>query len=228
MQKIKNPWVSRVGRAISVLLEPKYLFVMNANTLFLLLFFTVAFFSCEKERIATSEDAVVTAFNETESVSDDFSTSTSIFDVRARSVSEANYVQEVHLVSFGNYEIAEDGFILSDMLYKDDGQDLDLISGDGLYTAVALRKYSKDVPFIQNVEVRSLLEKPIVAANFQYEGELKELLETNSLRNSDGAKTDITITCKIDIVPCPNEHWWDTSWFGEPCLEIKECKFTIT
>jgi hypothetical protein len=201
---------------------------MSTKTLFSLLFLTLFFFGCEKESITTSEDATVTAFNETESVSDDFSTSTSIFDVRARSVSEANYVQEVHLVSFGNYEIAEDGFILSDMLYKDDGQDLDLISGDGLYTAVALRKYSKDVPFIQNVEVRSLLEKPIVAANFQYEGELKELLETNSLRNSDGAKTDITITCKIDIVPCPNEHWWDTSWFGEPCLEIKECKFTIT
>lgn len=196
---------------------------MNASTLFSLFFITTFFLSCEKEPTVAPDETTV-AFEEAKN---SFNANVSVFDVRARTVNETSYAHEIYLLSFADYKITEDGFILSDMLYKDDGQDLDIVAGDGLYTAATLREFSEDVPFIKDIKIRSLLEKPIISDGFSYETELRETLEIYPLRTSSLAKADVTIKCKVKITECPNEHWWDTSWFGEPCLSISDCSITI-
>lgn len=106
-------------------------------------------------------------------------------------------------------------FKLNGSEYSDKGLFNDQIAGDGIYTSVEVFKME---------EVNQNLPEIIamVSSKFKYADE--PIVARHASVN--GRTKTIKIACEsITLEECKDEHWWDTDWFGEPCIYLSGCSF---
>jgi len=109
-------------------------------------------------------------------------------------------------------------FKLNGSEYSDKGLFNDQIAEDGIYTSV---ETFKDEEVKQNIP-----EKPIamVSSKFKYSNEL--IFSNYASANGRPQGGSIKIGCEsITLEECRDEYWWDTDWFGEPCIYLSGCSF---
>lgn len=105
-------------------------------------------------------------------------------------------------------------FFLNGMRMTDDGSGNDRVAFDGIYT-------SEKCTYFQREEFEGLDEEGAVAySNFA--------IEASSLSDLELALgLTVSVTCEMDVVECPNTSWYNTSIFGEPCIEFSDCTVTV-
>lgn len=102
--------------------------------------------------------------------------------------------------------------------YNDDGRYFDAVAGDGIFTSTMAVKVSS---------AKSLPDKRYIAApNFKYKAAFDSYLNGSGVTQ----KTGISFSCKVRVVTCPENNWWDSCWpLQSPCscVEFYDCEFTI-
>lgn len=107
-----------------------------------------------------------------------------------------------------------EGFVVNGIPLVDNGKGNDRIANDGIYTAIRSSYFHKEI--IEMYEEDEVLA--FTSPDFQ--GDLNYITQ--------GLFVEFTITCDVTIVDCPNEEWYNTSLFGEPCVEFSNCEITFT
>lgn len=102
--------------------------------------------------------------------------------------------------------------------YTDDGKHNDAKAGDGIFTST------------NSVSVRSSNTLPerryIAAPDFKYKSAFDSYLNGSGVTQKSG----IGFSCKVRIITCPENNWWDSCWpLQSPCscVEFYDCEFTI-
>ena len=156
-----------------------------------------------------------------------FKQNMAIFDARVRSINENNYVRELYLPNFAAQAWEKNGVGYEDVLVRDNGEGNDLVAKDGIYTSVETFAHDARFPYNAAKPIISVMERPIVSEEFVQHEALNQLEKSYDLRKNQIQDRIFEITCKVEIVPCPNTSWYNTSIFGEPCVKISDCSVTI-
>ncbi|WP_172917240.1 hypothetical protein [Capnocytophaga canis] len=110
--------------------------------------------------------------------------------------------------------------------YCDNGLFNDEVAGDGVYTSV--QKFNS-LPE-RNLDSDITINK---SDKFQHSEKLNSFLQANYTNNDNNIyaklkpKLSIKFGCKVRLVDCPNTHWYNTSFFGEPCVEFYDCEASV-
>lgn len=103
--------------------------------------------------------------------------------------------------------------------YSDNGEFNDQIAGDGIYTSIENFNIATE-DIYNGVEVN-------VGETFLYKDQLIDLVKNDYLNRGIKPKAVIKFGCKVRIVKCPNTSWYNTSIFGEPCVEFYDCEASV-
>ena len=136
-----------------------------------------------------------------------------------RNLNAKSFVKELKLVNFSDLALLPLGFGLREVTYTDNGQNYDLIAGDGLYTSVekfeitpkqAANPVGVSVPVMQNI---------VVDNAFQHENELG--------KGEYGRK--IIIKCNFYKCGCPCKTFTCRAceWWGWSCWAMDDCSVTF-
>lgn len=136
-----------------------------------------------------------------------------------RNLNAKSYVKELKLVNFSSLDLLPAGFGLREVTYADNGQNYDLVAGDGLYTSVekfeitprqAVNPVGVSVPVLSSI---------VVDNAFQHDNELA--------KGEYGRK--IIIKCNLRKCGCPCKTFTCNAciWWGWSCWALDECSITV-
>lgn len=103
--------------------------------------------------------------------------------------------------------------------YSDNGLFNDKVAGDGIYTSVQKLEYSTKKNLYDGITVNK-------SDKFEHSDELNSFL-LSSYASKGKPKLVVKLSCKVRLVDCPNTSWYNTSWFGEPCVEFYNCEASV-
>ena len=105
-------------------------------------------------------------------------------------------------------------FHLNGMRLTDDGSGNDRIAQDGIFT-------SDKCTYFHRSHFDGLDEHDALGfSTFTVTSGQQTTLESE-------LGFTISLECEVEIVECPNMEWYNTSIFGEPCLEFSNCTVTL-
>lgn len=156
-----------------------------------------------------------------------FKQNMAIFDARVRSINENNYVRELYLPNFSAQAWEKNGVGYEGVLFRDNGEANDLVANDGIFTSTVTFAHDARFPYNAAKTLISVMERPVVSEEFVQQEALNQLELSYDLRKNQAQSRVFEITCDVRIVPCPNTSWYNTSLFGEPCVEFSNCSVTI-
>ncbi len=136
-----------------------------------------------------------------------------------RNLNSKSFVKELKLENFSKLALLPEGFGLREVTYADNGQNDDLVAGDGLYTSVekfeitakqASNRIGVSVPVLRNI---------VVDNAFQHDDELKK---------GDYSRK-IIIKCNFHKCGCPCKTFTCRAceWWGWSCWTMDECTITV-
>lgn len=164
---------------------------------------------------------------ETMSSAEYFKANVSFTDARVRSLNQTEYVREVVLTDFSGDQEMPKSIIFDGTTLFDDGSYNDLKAGDGIYTSAAKLGHSDRVPYMDNIEVRSVMRKSIVDFDFLHESNFNNYVTSYSrpgiptVEGKPSAK--LSIKCKVEFGTCgcraDNYGWCDCC-----CITVSDCE----
>lgn len=161
-----------------------------------------------------------------------FKQNVAIVDARVRSVDREFYIKELLLLDFKKTAALIENFEFSGIVFTDNGQGYDKIAGDGIYTSAGKYPHSAKVPYRDDPATRSVLENPLVDADFVYEEELNDYLSATG-------KIKVTIDCDVYVCSC-EKCSCKTCWVAivgpaggvigivKHCLKVMNCHVEIS
>jgi restriction endonuclease S subunit len=149
-----------------------------------------------------------------------------VYDARIRSLSEDAFVREVYLKNFSDKSWDKTSIGFTGYLFEDNGKGNDLIANDGIYTSVEIFIYDDVIKYDENMDIRSVMSKPIVSPDFIQEEALQDYSTKYDVRpQSLKAGGTATLTCKVKI--CSTGCIADWIWDGFGCICVSDCSATI-
>lgn len=159
-----------------------------------------------------------------------FEESVAIFQQESQVVNSREKSMEVaatfEMVDFSGEQKLNNVYKIEDIEFCDNGLFNDVTANDGIYTSVQT--------FTPNKE-KSLDNKIVVNCNeeFKFQNQLKSYLQSKVSREkttaSSGKPTATAeVGCKFYFAKCKNTTWYNTSWYGEPCIYFYDCEFKIS
>lgn len=129
----------------------------------------------------------------------------------------------IELIDFENGLSLPELFI-DGIQYTDDGNYLDEVSGDRIYSSIYTHK------IVLNNYKNNLLNAVIVhkGSNFKFDKELTNLIEK---KTKEEKGQSVTFGCDVDLIQCPETSWWTQCWpFSSPCkcVEFTNCRIEVT
>lgn len=150
------------------------------------------------------------------------------YDARIRSLDESSYVRELYFVNFSDQKQAVRNCFFDGHTYSDDGTGRDNIAGDGVFTSVEVYQYDDRIRYKRGVEIRSVLEKPVIHPDFKYRSKLSAFETTYELRKNQLQTRVFEVTCKITF---GGGGCRACDWFGgsacDYCFSLSECTVTV-
>ena len=183
----------------TLIVELKYLFFLLMGCIFLILT------SCNDERIDIGTEQL--------SLEEFSQKNVSFFDARIRSINETQYVRELYFVNFSDVELRIDNTYFEGRQYSDNGEGLDLVANDGIFTSIDLFQYNERVQYDSSNPNRSVLDRPIVSPNFIHYEKLAELEVNYHFRGlPKQARTRLGLEINCNIIwtggGCKACDWW--------------------
>lgn len=186
-------------------------------SVFALSLFTV---SCKKDVKEISQTNVTDIEASMVSQNDFLESSVAILHDGAIQTSDGSYALKAQLTSFDPGYSMLPVYKFDGVEYCDNGLFNDEIEGDGIYTSVKTANLNNQQLDIIQSEI--IVNK---GSNFQYESDLDIMLNDILVAR---AGIEITFGCSVRLVPCPNTSWYNTSLFGEPCIEFYDCEASVS
>lgn len=121
----------------------------------------------------------------------------------------------VRMISYDeNYELLP-VYKYDGVEYSDNGLFNDAVAGDGIYTSVENLKLAQE-DIYNGVEVN-------IGEDFLHKDKLVTQVKTEyAAKVKPGGS--IKFGCKMKLGKCPNTSWYNTSYFGEPCVFFYDCE----
>lgn len=142
------------------------------------------------------------------------------------SKSSDSFTLKVRLKSFdSNFDLSP-VYKFDGIEYCDNGLFNDEVAGDGIYTSVKTFNYASRKNSYKGIIINK-------SEKFEHTEKLNEFLLANysnnnsTLQTKAGAKLKVKLGCKVRLVDCPNTDWYNTSFFGEPCVEFYDCEASV-
>ena len=160
-----------------------------------------------------------------------FKQNISIYDAIVRSINKIEYVKELNLKNFSERQWDKTSVGFDGCLFEDNGQGYDIIANDNIYTSVRKFSHSPNIPFIEGLVFRSVLETPIVSPDFKKIKELENFSVQYKLKRSTNYQAKIiggpiaTIECDVKI--CSKGCLADWIWSGFGCICVSNCRAKI-
>lgn len=186
-----------------------------------LLFVGIIFQSCNENEVSGFQETVLLKKEEF------FKKNMAVFDARIRSIDDSKYVRELYLPNFSNDTWGEDEIGFDGEVFIDNGEINDQAPNDGIFTSVNTFNHDSRIPYFEDKKLRSVLSKVIVSPDFIQDEALNELELNYDLRKGQIQSRVLRVTCDIVFRDCPNEYWYNTTIFGEPCVYLEECSVTF-
>ncbi|TRX71021.1 hypothetical protein [Carboxylicivirga sp. M1479] len=155
-----------------------------------------------------------------------FKENIAIFDARIRTIDENTFVREVYLKNFSSEPWDKTSIGFTGYLFEDNGKGNDIIANDGLYTSVEMFVFDDKFEFNEDIDILSIMEKPIITSDFIQTKALQKFSNGYSERTQKlKAGGTATITCDVKVVStgCIADWIWD----GFGCIEFSNCSVTI-
>lgn len=148
-------------------------------------------------------------------------------DARIRSISEEEYVREVVLMNFSDDNNMPPSIIFEGTTFFDNGSFNDLSSSDGIYTSAAIFKHDEEMPYKENMNIKSLMNEVIIDKHFQHKDQLEKAIDEYSKTIKSKAGPSLTITCKVEfgVSGCRADRW---GWCDNCCFSYDECEVTYS
>ncbi|WP_353118414.1 hypothetical protein [Myroides odoratus] len=196
--------------------------------------------SCSNDETIIKDELVI---NENSTLAADISTDVAILNkgyIKNKNCPDSNlFTKQIEIINFDSSKQLDNVYMINGEEYVDNGSYNDEISNDGTYTSVN-QYYIKESQKLQDQIKLEETEKTYSLSkgeNFKYEKELENYIKTtysyqqtltastysNSVKGLK-PKVKIKITCKLRWVPCLNTKWYNTSLFGEKCIEYYDCE----
>lgn len=191
-----------------------------------LIIFILLFTACKDKSTTISESSQAkNTTTTTSNVNSEVSQHYSIVDIRIRKVTEKEYVKEFVMPNFNSNRKELSGFVYNKELYLKNSKYNNSKHKKDIFTTTKTFPI-KGNTFSKESQI-SKSSSPIISSNFQHKKELMEYLLRNEFEDDNDIQEIFEITCDFHIVDCPNESWYDTSYFGEPCIELSNCSVTV-
>lgn len=155
-------------------------------------------------------------------------TDLSVFDVRARSITETKFVKEVVLINHANAARLPGSINFKGEQMLDNGVGNDAIADDGIYTSLESYDFANfKIAYDAAEPVQSVLSSPIVHPDFEYQNKLISASQTYDIREFSEAKI-ISVTCDVTFGcgGCRADRW---GWCDNccVCVDTDSCSVTV-
>ncbi|QQU03461.1 hypothetical protein [Myroides odoratus] len=151
------------------------------------------------------------------------------------------YIKQMEILNFDNSKKLDHVYMIEGQEYSDTGTFNDEIAGDGIYTSVNQFKFKEGKELEQFEKLQDLEKNHFVhiGDKFKYEKDLYSYLNQKydysnqqSPQNFDKSirklvSATVSFGCKTRWATCPNTSWYNTSLFGEKCIEFYDCDAKI-
>lgn len=134
-----------------------------------------------------------------------------ITSIKARVLSNSEYVVEITLKDYAGTAVLPAGFGSGDRVYADDGRGYDLVRADGIFTTK--EKYTFKTDDRTNLESDRVIYDP----NFQHK---------SAVEGDPNLQAKIKFTCKFAKVGCPPPNGGNCPacrYWGWSCWELQQC-----
>jgi hypothetical protein len=184
-----------------------------------LIFLSLTFFACSEDDIEPNENKST------------FETSVAIIqngiDInKYSSKSSGDFSLKLKLKNFDpNFELSP-VYKFDGIEYSDNGLFNDEIAGDGIYISVQKFNYASKRNLYNGITINK-------SEKFEHTEKLNAFLLSNYTNNKSNIQSKVRpklkfkLGCKVRLVDCPDTSWYNTSWFGEPCVEFYDCEASV-
>ncbi|MFN7118092.1 MAG: hypothetical protein ACK4TA_14925 [Saprospiraceae bacterium] len=150
-----------------------------------------------------------------------------MFDARIHSLNQEEYVRELVFVSFSDDAQMPAIIAFDGVAFSDNGEQMDRVAGDGIYTSVEKFKHDARIPFLADQMLRSVMENPIVDPTFKHSKALADYSAAYTLRANEVQSRILEVTCPIKFGTngCRAEQW---GWCSNCCFSIDFDNCTVT
>lgn len=129
-----------------------------------------------------------------------------------------NVALTARILSFDSNYTLLPVYKLNGVEYSDNGLFNDQVAGDGVYTSVERFSISEN-DIYNGVEA-------LIGDGFLFKDQLIQQIKSD-YASKVGPKASIKFGCKTKLIKCPNTSWYNTSYFGEPCVLFYDCELSV-